>query len=281
MALWTAEQLDPFAWWQADSLDLDNDALVESWGDSTGNGYLVTAAGAARPQFKTNLLDGQPAIYFDGSTYLTSGVTNPWKFLHDSSGSTILAVWQAGTAADPNALYGLCGNNATGTTAVGISVLYNDLSAFSRNDAARAFITNGNSGQNVSNQNTANDLHPANTPVLLGHTGDPGNATAADRSSIFINGGSAIKNNTATDTASTGNPTYALQLGASGNNMNLLTGYIAEVAMWNRILSTEDRQKGEGYLAHKYGLAGDLPAGHPYKSAPPYAGSPWNYYAQL
>ena len=30
------------------------------------------------------------------------------------------------------------------------------------------------------------------------------------------------------------------------------------------------RQKTEGYLAHKWGLAANLPAGHPYKATPPY-----------
>jgi hypothetical protein len=34
-------------------------------------------------------------------------------------------------------------------------------------------------------------------------------------------------------------------------------------------LSTTDRQKLEGYLAHKWGLAANLPADHPYKSAAP------------
>lgn len=34
-------------------------------------------------------------------------------------------------------------------------------------------------------------------------------------------------------------------------------------------LSIDDRQKLEGYLAHKWGLEANLPAGHPYKNEPP------------
>ena len=45
--------------------------------------------------------------------------------------------------------------------------------------------------------------------------------------------------------------------------------YISEVVGCNTKLSTEDRQKLEGYLAWKWGLEADLPADHPYKSAPP------------
>jgi hypothetical protein len=38
------------------------------------------------------------------------------------------------------------------------------------------------------------------------------------------------------------------------------------------VLGTSDREKLEGYLAHKWQGAGannNLPAGHPYKSVPP------------
>ena len=34
-------------------------------------------------------------------------------------------------------------------------------------------------------------------------------------------------------------------------------------------MSDNDRQKIEGYLAHKWGLAASLPADHPYKDAAP------------
>ena len=33
----------------------------------------------------------------------------------------------------------------------------------------------------------------------------------------------------------------------------------------------EQRQRIEGYLAHTWGLTANLPAGHPYKAAPPLA----------
>jgi len=37
------------------------------------------------------------------------------------------------------------------------------------------------------------------------------------------------------------------------------------------LLSDADRQKLEGYLAHKWGLQANLPADHPYKAAAPSA----------
>jgi len=44
---------------------------------------------------------------------------------------------------------------------------------------------------------------------------------------------------------------------------------IAEAIAIEGPLSTEDRQKLEGYLAHKWDLQANLPANHPYKAAPP------------
>jgi hypothetical protein len=46
-------------------------------------------------------------------------------------------------------------------------------------------------------------------------------------------------------------------------------GPIGEVIAVGATLSTANRQKLEGYLAHKWGLTANLPADHPYKSTPP------------
>jgi prepilin-type N-terminal cleavage/methylation domain-containing protein len=47
------------------------------------------------------------------------------------------------------------------------------------------------------------------------------------------------------------------------------TGDAMELVMTSQLLSVSDRQKLEGYLAHRWGLAANLPAGHPHRSAPP------------
>jgi len=46
-------------------------------------------------------------------------------------------------------------------------------------------------------------------------------------------------------------------------------GYIAEVISVSAELTTDERQKIEGYLAHKRGLEVNLPDGHPWKDNPP------------
>lgn len=61
-----------------------------------------------------------------------------------------------------------------------------------------------------------------------------------------------------------------LQIGSSvGSSALGLNGHIREIVAVDGVTSVADRQRMEGYLAHKWGLAGDLPAAHPFKSAPP------------
>lgn len=48
-------------------------------------------------------------------------------------------------------------------------------------------------------------------------------------------------------------------------------GTICEMVWYNASLSTDDRQKMEGYLAWKWGLQSQLPAAHPYKNTNLYA----------
>ena len=51
------------------------------------------------------------------------------------------------------------------------------------------------------------------------------------------------------------------------------TGSIGDVLIFSDALSGEDRQRVEGFLAWKYGLASALPADHPYKTAAPSVGA--------
>ena len=56
---------------------------------------------------------------------------------------------------------------------------------------------------------------------------------------------------------------------SSPSATSFFNGSMFEVVYAPSMLSTLDRQKIEGYLAHKWGLTANLPAGHPYKSTAP------------
>jgi hypothetical protein len=57
---------------------------------------------------------------------------------------------------------------------------------------------------------------------------------------------------------------------ADGTSDNrFATGYFHEILVYNSVLTTIQRQKVEGYLAHKWGLQSSLPSNHPHKTAGP------------
>lgn len=76
-------------------------------------------------------------------------------------------------------------------------------------------------------------------------------------------------------------PSSGIQTFLSGNGVTLgvgcpdaalvhqFDGEIAEVVLYQGDVGVVDRQKIEGYLAHKYGLASKLPSNHPFKTTPP------------
>ena len=69
--------------------------------------------------------------------------------------------------------------------------------------------------------------------------------------------------------STTGNFTFEDNITALNYGGRNLKGWIAETILLDDIPSQEDRQKIEGYLAHKWDLAANLPDGHPYKNAAP------------
>src|SRR5262245_6977808 len=60
-------------WLKADALSLSNAAAVTTWTDSSGNGNDATQSnGAKKPIYYTNIWNGKPSIYFDGTKILST-----------------------------------------------------------------------------------------------------------------------------------------------------------------------------------------------------------------
>ena len=92
-------------------------------------------------------------------------------------------------------------------------------------------------------------------------------------SAVFDNTSSQLSLNGTTVTGkNTGNYNLykGINLGTNYNkNADFLEGDIAELIIVDGVASTSERQKVEGYLAHKWGLTSALVSGHPYKSSQP------------
>lgn len=85
----------------------------------------------------------------------------------------------------------------------------------------------------------------------------------------WLNGQATPDGDSLTGTTTWQPSNTTLGVGANPNGGAAITTEIGEVIVVNGDLTTDQRQRTEGYLAHKWGLEGDLPAGHPYKAAPP------------
>jgi len=71
-------------------------------------------------------------------------------------------------------------------------------------------------------------------------------------------------NGTTANTQSSG-----LFIGMSSNSTSFANAKIAEIIIVHNDVTTDTREKLEGYLAWKWGLEANLPTGHTYESAPP------------
>lgn len=71
------------------------------------------------------------------------------------------------------------------------------------------------------------------------------------------------------DTSAAGGAFPAAVLGARGDAVWMPDIDFASCVVGNTELSASDRQRIEGWAAHKYGLTANLPANHPYKTAAP------------
>ena len=58
-------------------------------------------------------------------------------------------------------------------------------------------------------------------------------------------------------------------IGTRPDRVTSFYGYICEIIAYNTYMSTTQQQIFEGYLAWKWGIQGNLPAGHPYKNISP------------
>jgi len=76
--------------------------------------------------------------------------------------------------------------------------------------------------------------------------------------------GTPFTNNGATTTWNVGTTAAWLGSGGDTGSSYIYGGYISEVIVYNRALTTTQRQQIEGYLAWKWGLQKSLPSSHPY-----------------
>lgn len=236
---WTPANLgsDLLIWLKGDALSGSDGDNIAAWNDASGNSRNFTQATEAdKPNLEVAELNGLNVVHFTGSNT---------EFLDGPSLSGIAAsasLFYAVKAATNDS--GAGGPGMFGTAPFSNHYTFTDGNIYN-GDMSTARKTVGNPTPSVANWNILSIASAASDfKVRLGGT------------QIFTTGTNTVGLATAP------------QLGRSLTQY--FTGDIAEIVMMNGI-NTTNRDKVEGYLAHKWGLTGILDAGHPYKTTAPTA----------
>jgi hypothetical protein len=251
-------------------------SAVSQWNDKSGNGRNAAQSTAGnRPAYQASAQNGLNAVRFTAASshFLTAGTTSTWNFLHNGNSSAVFIVARARSTGDnPNAVHCYLSTGGAASGNIGYYIAYDDTASFSRNNALHTRAANaaaGGPGTYSIFDNTNDKITPGTYHIISSYV-DADNATAVNRNAGRIDGSAAFGSNVSTNAPSASNSTYALTLGRDlvGTSLDF-TGDICEVLIFNTQPDTLDRQKLEGYLAHKWGLTANLPGDHPYKTVGP------------
>jgi hypothetical protein len=194
---------------------------VATWQDKSGSGFHVSAPTAAeRPAYGTNTLNGRGVVTFDGTTdrLIRTGTANI-----TGDDYTAFIVFNRTTASARDAAFEL----ATGASRNGI---------FINDSGGRIGLYHNGTFYNSSNVYTVGQYEIVSVVV---------NTTAL---SMFIDAGLV-----ASGTGSVRTATNSIYIGDDSTSNDQLLGNIAEVMIYDRDLTADERHDVENYLAHKWG----------------------------
>jgi len=227
---------------------------VSQWNDKSGNArHASQATAAARPSYTTARLNGLNIVTFDGNSDtlsfadLTLGA--------NASALCYFFVMSSDNVSTTSYLPVFDLNTNTGTDRAAIYVRSSTLEAGGRrlDSDSYQFHTGGS---------------PSNSTAFLASVLFDYSVAAL---SIGFNGGSLTSRAGGFQTAGNSSNTSSQSINiGSANGTSFFSGRVAEVVVTRAVPSTANRERIEGYLAHKWGLTANLPAGHPYKTQPPY-----------
>ncbi len=246
-AAWTPAQISTAGWYDASDAGTitESGGAVSQWNDKSGNDLHLQAAGGQEPLTGSTSINGTNAIDFDGSNDQMSTSSNPFGAAVNDA--LVIMVHQVDNDSDQGTIFTLTGSDASGSR----------WQSHAPYNGTAYFDCGGTGGANRINQNYGTNT---GDNVLLGFYG----STTDNVQQIYKNGTLLVGDASGHSVNTAGN--IFVGSGASSSYQDTTIG---ELIIVNGTVSLEDRQKLEGYLAHKWGLAGSLPSEHPYKAAAP------------
>lgn len=243
--LWTPAQITTSLWLDAaDSSTITTvSGAVSQWNDKSGNNRnAAQATAASRPAYVSNLLNALPGVTFDGS--------NDWL---ESTSATLLP-----SAATDYTMLVVCSMTTRQYGSVFMHTTSNRNFGLQQNNA-NVLVYCGN-------DNNTYIACPRGTAVGIDCA--VYQASASPRLTYRLNGSNVSGSSTGTVPASLTPATGIYVLGRTIANYELNCS-LFELIVCPSNSSPSNYQMLEGYLAWKWGLTANLPAGHPYKSAAP------------
>ena len=253
---------------EGSTLSVSN-GTVSDWTDKSTAGNSITQTNPGnQPSFNsTGLGTGLPSVNFDGSTsYMTANA-----FAYAQGQATFFAVFNGPSGSSSKYLL------SEGST--GNSSYYAPLANKTSNSVSiMDFRITSNGTSTVNYATTDSIFQDASTNFIMST-----DYTSGSKNLVYTYSNGVANTLSQSGATPSTNATYVSYtrpnltfnkycLGArfsSNTYASFATGDLGELFITNGALSLSDRQKMEGYAAHKWNVIGKLPSGHPWISTPP------------
>lgn len=263
------------AWYKADTGTTVAGTSVTQWNDQSGNANtLAIAAGVSCPVQVSNDLNNLNVIEFDGTDDFMQATGTATLSLRTKTGASLFAVMKpdnSGTTAGNTTLGTLFNKGTAGATETRYAFSTFANSASSTTNAMAYYKDQASTAVIQSVSFTTNNTTSTSNYGIYGFVTDEAALASGTTYGFWING-TGYQTASTSNTLGTDNVADPFNVGVnhpSGINKNFFNGKVAEIILIDGELGTVDRQKVEGYLAHRYALTGLLPASHPYKTISP------------
>lgn len=244
LSAWTPSDITTALWLDAnDASTITEDAgAVSQWDDKSGNeNNAVQGTGTNQPTTALSTIGGLNAIDFVTDDYLALSVAEI-----DMIGKGMFVVIKNRAASTSDTIMGASSAN--------IQLRLNST-------ATNATIQYASDAPYYPSNPTSSDTIAKDVDSLIGFIFD---------TNMFFDVNGTYEDSGDTNDGS--GHTLVSWIGRrAGGTPDYIDAVIGEIIVTSTILGTSDRQKLEGYLAHKWSITDRLPVDHPYKSAAPMA----------
>ena len=257
---WTPAELSTEAWFDAaDTATITHSGgAVSQWDDKSGNDkHLGQPAGANQPLTGAVTVNGENALQFSSDFLFNASGTNA-----DIKSVVIVSknnaeITSASGAAGMLSIYDTLISAGDGLGSTTGALTNEIISIFDEDEPAVYVDRQGVSSSTLSSISAGTHMYSyvRSTDWFIGldGSGDLRDLTSGTRHDLLFSNGFGVGG-------------MLRDASAPGNYFD---GAICEVLLLSTTLSEGDRQKLEGYLAHKWGTEGSLPLSHPYRAAAP------------